>query len=428
MAQGSAEYLTRIIDGELDALLPGLPAIALEGPKGVGKTATGRQRAKTVHSLDEPGQYQVITADPDRLLDGAHPILIDEWQRYPPSWDLVRRAVDEGAEAASYLLAGSSVPAGAQIHSGAGRIVSLRMRPLTLAERGVSEPTVSLNALVSGVKPALEGRTKLTLPDYVREILASGLPGLRRLGDRALRARLDSYVSLIVEREFEEQGVKVRNQPALSRWLRAYAAATSTTATYETIRDAASAGEREKPNRRTTGVYRDVLEQLFVLDPVPGWAPTFNRLRRLSAAPKHQLMDPALAARLLGVDAAALLKGPATPPGFRHDDNLLGQLFESLVTLDVRVYAQAAEARIGHLRTRGGEHEVDLIAERPDGGVVAIEVKLAQVINDHDVRHLRWLRQQLGGSLLDAIVVTTGQEAFRREDGFGVVPAGLLGL
>lgn len=96
------------------------------------------------------------------------------------------------------------------------------------------------------------------------------------------------------------------------------------------------------------------------------------------------------------------------------------------MTLSVRVYAQAAEAAVGHLRTKGGEREVDLIVER-GGRVVAIEVKLGQIPSDADVIHLHWLSAQLGDDLADAIRVTSGPDAYRRPDGIGVVPAGLLG-
>jgi hypothetical protein len=106
---------------------------------------------------------------------------------------------------------------------------------------------------------------------------------------------------------------------------------------------------------------------------------------------------------------------------------LLGDLFESLVTLGVRTFAQAAEASVSHLRTHHGEHEVDLIVERGDGRVLAIEVKLKRVVVDRDVRHLLWLRDQIGDDLLDAVVITTGPEAYRRKDGIAVVPAALLG-
>lgn len=94
----------------------------------------------------------------------------------------------------------------------------------------------------------------------------------------------------------------------------------------------------------------------------------------------------------------------------------------------VRVYAQAAEATVLHLRTRQpNEHEVDLIVERGDGRVVAIEVKLARTVGSKDVRHLLWLRDRIGEELLDAVIVTTGAHAYRREDGIAVVPAALLG-
>lgn len=139
-------------------------------------------------------------------------------------------------------------------------------------------------------------------------------------------------------------------------------AASSTTASFETIRTAATTNEGDKPSRAGTQPYRDVLERLWVLDPVPAWAPTRSRIRRLTLPDKHQLVDPALAARLLGVDAAALLSGGPSGPAIPRDGTLLGALYESLVTLSVRVYAQHSEASVAHLRTGGGEHEVDLVA------------------------------------------------------------------
>ena len=98
------------------------------------------------------------------------------------------------------------------------------------------------------------------------------------------------------------------------------------------------------------------------------------------------------------------------------------------MTLSVRVYAQANEARVFHLRTRAGEHEVDLIVERPDGRVVALEVKLGGTVTDDDTKHLRWLAQRIGPQLLEAAVITTGPEAYRRSDGIAVIPAALLGV
>ncbi len=424
-------YRRRIVDDELDELIAGLPAIALEGPKAVGKTATAMRRAATAYNLDDEAERSIAQADSSRLLDGERPVLIDEWQRLPESFDRVRRAVDAGASAGSFLLTGSASPTDPPTHSGAGRIVQVRMRPMTLAERGLGTPTVSLARLLGDDRGRAErtpiaGDTDVDLERYVHEILASGFPGLRGLSDRLARAQLDGYIDRIIDRDFDELGRQVRRPGTLRRWMQAYAAATATTASYEKIRDAATSGHGEKPARVTTQPYRDVLERLWILDPLPAWLPTRNRLTRLSAPPKHHLADPALTARLLGVDAATLLRGRPAGPPIAREGTLLGALFESLLTLSVRVYAQAAEARTAHLRTWSGAHEIDLIVERGQR-IVAIEVKLGHTPQERDVRHLLWLRDELGDELADMIVITTGATAYRRPDGIAVVPAALLG-
>jgi predicted AAA+ superfamily ATPase len=148
---------------------------------------------------------------------------------------------------------------------------------------------------------------------------------------------------------------------------------------------------------------------------------------------RHHLADPALAARLLEVEEGALLAGAPSPlasggsASAPRDAALLGQLFESLVTLSVRCYAQWAEARVHHLRTHDGRREIDLVVTRGDQRVVALEVKLSATVEERDVRHLHWLHEQLGDDLLDAAVITTGTQAYRRADGIAVVPAVLLG-
>lgn len=424
----SLAYRPRILDDELDDLMGHLSAIAVEGPKAVGKTATASQRAATIHALDDPAQRAVAEADLDRLLSASPPVLIDEWQYVPPIWDRVRRAVDAGAPPGAFLLTGSASPAETGTHSGGGRIVSLRMRPLSLAERVGLEPTVSLGDLMSGGRPPVSGRCSLSLEDYTHEILRSGFPGLRGLSGRPLRTQLDSYLSRVVDRDFPELGHPVRNPEGLRRWMSAYAAATATTTSFEKLRDASIGGQETKPARTTVQPYREVLERLFILDPLPGWKPTQSHIAELGLPPKHHLADPALAARLLGATADALLAGRSTGPRIPRDGTLLGALFESLMTLSFRVYAQPSEARVGHLRTHRGDHEVDLIIERADGGVVAVECKLGEAPDDRTVRHLKWLSDQIGEEMLDAIVITTGREAYRRvDDGIAVVPAALLG-
>lgn len=207
----------------------------------------------------------------------------------------------------------------------------------------------------------------------------------------------------------------------------AYAAATSTTASLATIRNAAAGRQEDRPAKETVQAYREVLEQLWILDPVSAWIPTRNYLSRLSQPPKHHMVDPALAARLLGIGAEALLQGRVGASWLPRDGTLLGHLYESLVTQSVRVFAQAAEAELRHLRLHSGTREVDLIVERLDHRVTAIEVKLSATINDDDVKNLIWLRDRIGDDLLDAVVVNTGPRAYRRKDGVAVIPAALLG-
>ncbi len=416
----------RIIDDELDELFDQVPAIAIDGVKAIGKTTTAEQRVVGVLRLDSRAGRESIQADPELVRSRTRPLLIDEWQKTPEVWDVVRRAVDEDPTGGQFLLVGSAAPApGATAHSGSGRIGRRRMRPMTLSERGACRPVISLRELLTGNRTPLDALSPLRLADYAEEIIASGFPALRGLTPRALRFQLDSYLRNAVDRDVPEQGLAVRKPEAMLAWMRAYAAATSSTTSYSNLLDAATPGQSDKPARSTSVAYRDVLTQLWLLDPVPAWGPPGNPLARLGQSPRHHVADPALAARLLGLSANSLLAGDGTPLG-PQAGTMLGHLFESLVALCVRVPAQAADATVGHLRTRNGDHEIDLVVVRDDGKVLAIEVKLATTVSDDDTSHLSWLARHLGSDLLDAIVINTGPQAYRRTDGIGVVPLALL--
>ena len=173
--------------------------------------------------------------------------------------------------------------------------------------------------------------------------------------------------------------------------------------------------------------YRDVLERLYVLDPLPGWKPTRNHIARLTEPPKHHLADPALATTLLGLTSQQLLAGDEPASAIPRDGTFLGALFESLVTQSVRVYAQAAEASVGHLRTYAGEREIDLIVERGDGRVVAMEVKLHPVATDKDVTPSQLAARADRSRPARRRRRHDRPEAYRRADGIAVVPAALLG-
>jgi hypothetical protein len=268
----------------------------------------------------------------------------------------------------------------------------------------------------------------LGLGDYTTLILSSGLPGLQGLPVRALRTQLDGYLERIVDRDLREAGFGVRRPETVRAWLRSYAAATSTTASWETIRDAATPGTGDKPAKTTTLPYIETLSALRILDELSAWLPGHNHLNRLTKGSKHHLADPALAARLVGVGCDQLLAGEAGEVTIPRDGAFLGALFESLATLTVRVFAQTADAKVLHLRTQDGRHEVDLIVERDDGKVLALECKLSATVDHNDTKHLRWLADKIGDQLIGAAVLTTGSRAYRRPtDSVAVIPLGLLG-
>ena len=420
-----AEYLERVIDSELDELFPFLAAISLDGPKGVGKTATASARSHTVLRLDQPSVAELARTAPELLPGYSKPTLIDEWQKVPEIWDQVRRLVDDGAAPGSFLLTGSASPTRVTLHSGAARILSLRMRPLAFAERMIETPTVSLRQLFAG-GVAITGTTDVGVPDYIREIVSSGFPGIRHLPPRARRAQLGSYISRIIDHDFPEQGLRVRRPLVLKAWMTAYAAATGTITSLEKIGKAAAV-DGTQPARSTAANFRDILDQLWLLDTVPAWVPSANLFSRLGSAPKHFLADPALAAQLLGLDEAKLLGAETVDMLGRHGGTVLGRLFEHLVVLSLQTYAQAAEARVSHFRSNSGDREVDFIVHSAAGGTIAVEVKLSRTVNDADVKHLLWLKKHLGDDLRDMVIINTGPYAYRRPDGVAVVPLALLG-
>lgn len=419
-------YIRRTIDQELDDLFVDLPAILLDGPKGVGKTRTAVERCTngSIRRLDLIPERQIMEADPFIIRTDNRPTLIDEWQRVPEVFDAVRRLVDENGAGGQFLLTGSA-PWPHATHSGAGRIVSMRMRPLTLQERLGLNPTVSMRDLLTG-SAVIAGSSTLTLADYTSAIVAGGFPGMQHLTPRARARQLDGYINRIVDHDLPELGRAVRHPERVLAWLRAYGAATATITQWDKIRNSATPGEGDKPSKPSTMVYRELLTKLRILDPLEAWSPSKNHMKNLTLGPKHYLADPALAARLVRLSASKLLTGDGPTRPVPADGTYLGALFESLVALSVRTYAQLHDARVYHMRTERGRHEIDFIVESEDG-ILAIEAKLAPTVDGNDVAHLKWLKKQIGPSCLDMMIVTTGMEAYRRADGVAVVPLALLG-
>ncbi len=412
------EYMPRVLDTELAKLLTGLPAVLIEGPKAVGKTATARRVCVDELLLDDPAIQAVARADPSSLVaDRGTPLLVDEWHIVGPVFDAVRRQVDNDPRPGRFVLTGSARPEGVTAHTGAGRIVTIRMRPMTLLERGVTSPTVSLTDLVRRGGGSVNGHSEFGLAEYAHEIEASGFPVIRPRHESFRQSLLEGYIASIIQRDVEEAGHRVRRPDTLRRWLEAIAAATATTTSLEKIRNAATRGDGSVPTKQTVLNYHHALRRLWIVDDLEGWSPSSSRFTTLNRAPKRHMADPALALALLGLDHSALMT----------DGFLFGRMFESLAALTLRVFSQAAGARVKHLRTKGGRQEVDFIVERRDGRVLALEAKLGRTIDDNDVAHLLWLRSRLGPRWIDGAVVSTGPIAYRRPDGIAVIPLALLG-
>lgn len=333
----------------------------------------------------------------------------------------MRRQVDRGDQPGRFILTGSATPLDAQgTHSGAGRIMSVRMRPMALHERELTTPTVSFSQLLNGNLSSVSGMCSLTLEDYFEAIVSSGFPEIQGVSETFREEFLDSYLLRIVDRDLPELGLKLRSTYSLQRWLKAYAATTSSTTSYSNLLDASTGGDGFQLQKATMLNYRDYLSRIWILDELPAWLPTKNEFKRLTQSPKHHLADPALAARLLNLNQSKLVTSEGA--------HMVGALFESLVTLGVRTLAQANRASVGDLRTMGGRQEIDLVVTGSAGQLLAIEVKLASSIQNADVKHLLWLREQLPNTPVTCVVISTGAGAYVRPDGIAVVPLGLLGL
>ena len=416
-------YRPRVIDARLDMLLTELPAILLDGPKAVGKTTTALQRAKTTYRFNREVERQTAEVDLDRLTVGETPILFDEWHRVPEIWEVVKDAVDAQRSPGRFLLTGSRPLQ--QLHSGAGRIDSLRLRPLTLFERDPRHAHMSFSDLFQP-DSALYGASEIDAEGYTDQILASGFPGFQGLSPNALTTSLDSYIDRIMHVDLPEAGVNVRQPHLVLQWLKAYGASIATSASGEKIRESAHGTDGHVPARRTTERYREALIRLRILEEIPAWLPGHNYLSRLNNAPKRYLADPALAARLVNLSKGRLLDGAPSDAG-RSKRAFLGQLFESLVATTLLVFAESLGMSVHHFRTWGGDREVDFIVEGPNNTILAVESKLGESVRAADVKHLTWLAAQYPPATVLPIIINTGKRAYRRNDGVTVIPLALLG-
>ena len=413
-------YVTRVADDMVASTLQAVGAIVIEGPKACGKTETARQHAVSEVLLDvDPEAQRAAAIDPRLILPGAVPRLIDEWQREPRIWDAARREVDARRASGQFILTGSATPARSAVrHSGAGRMVIVAMRPMTLFEQRFSPGTVSLRDLLDGHQPPA-GTSTLDLAAYAERIVVGGWPGLmgRSVGDAM--AFTSGYIDMIVDHDIDVISGARRNPHLVRRFLQAYAQLSAHPARLSTILERARGiAQDEAPSRWTAEPYLDALGRLMVVDDVEAWNPELRSRTRLMTTPKRYLVDPSLAAALMECDPTRLL----------GDLKSFGYLFESLAARDARVYAAAANASVFHYRERAGELEVDLIIERRDGTWIGVEVKLGSALIDQAAAALLRLKSARVVRPPTALVVLTATEyAYQRDDGVIVAPLGLFG-
>ena len=413
-------YHPRVVDDEIAALLEVVGAVVIEGPKACGKTESARQVARSEVRLDvDRAARQAADLDPGLILEGAAPRLIDEWQMVPAIWNHVRRAVDDRGRPGQFILTGSAVPRDdVTRHTGAGRFVRVRLRPMSLFESGHATGEVSLEAVLAG-EPPRAADPGLDIRHLAERVAVGGWPGLQGQPTPGVLRVLRGYVDEVRRTDVQRvQGVE-HDPERIHLLMRSLARHTSTMASLATLaRDVG--GPEDALAKNTVSDYHEALARLMMVEDQPAWAPHLRSRSRVRTSPRRHFVDPSL--------AVAALR--ATPERLLEDPELLGLLFESLVVRDLRVYAQSAEAQVLHYRDNTGL-EVDAVVEAVDGRWAAFEVKMGSGrVDDAAAALLKFADRvdtaRCGEPSRLGVITATGY-AYTRPDGVAVIPVGALG-
>ena len=409
-------YHPRLVEPLLQELSEELSALVVVGPRAVGKTTTTTRRSATMVRLDVPAEAAAFEADSDAALRGlAEPVLLDEWQTVPGVLAAVARSVDEDPRPGRFLLTGS---VRAEVENtpwpGTGRLQRLVMLPMTVREQRRLTGTSFLERLVAGA-PLEAPAESPDLRGYVELALEGGFPrpALALHGDRSRAAWYESYVSDLLGHDveaLEEPSTKRRDPVRLRRYFEAYALNSAGVSDHKTIYDAAQV------TKRTAEAYEELLTRMYVVERVPAW--TSNRLKRLVQQPKRYVVDAALLAHLLRLDVNGVLR----------DGDLLGRVLDSFAVAQLRpeIAVSSERPRLHHLRTKHGEHEIDLVIELGGLRVVGVEVKADAAPDTTDAKHLAWLRDELGDRFLAGVVLHTGPRAYRLGERITAAPLASL--
>lgn len=417
----ATDYRKRISDFELQKKLNSSGVLLIRGMKACGKTQSAKQVAGSLVSFDQDAQVPLLMETaPQRLLIGKAPRLIDEWQEFPKIWNYVRHEVDERNQVAQFILTGSSNPdEQIKMHSGAGRFTVLDMRTMSWQELGWSTGAISLGKLLEGAnQTTIDEPTDLAT--IVERIMKGGFPALIQKNLSQAMQINRAYIDLLAEVDMSHVSGSKRNPNKVRSLLRSLARNTATTVDITVIERDMKLNENEDVSRPTIYDYLESLEHLMIIEDQPVWNAHIRSSALLRKSSKRHFSDVSLGVAALGVDKDALL----------NDLKYTGFLFESLVVHDLRVYAQANDAKVYHYYDSTGL-EVDAIVQKYSGECCAFEIKLGIGQIEQAAKNLLKFASILGetskSKLISLNVITGTGISYQRKDGINVISLASLG-
>lgn len=414
-------YLKRITDADLAEKLSASGAVLIKGPKSCGKTETAKQFAKSFVEMDRDNQVPIIMAtNPQLLLLGDTPRLIDEWQEQPEIWNYIRHEVDDRKAKGQFILTGSANPnEDVKLHSGAGRFTVVQMGTMSWQELGYSSGLVKLSDLLNGASPEFNAESS-SLDQIIDRMIIGGWPALVNHSVKNALLMNSGYVDLLCEVDMSRvSGVK-RDPHKVRSLVRSLARNTATLVDNKTLELDVKTSDRNELSRNTITEYLDALSRLMVIYEQPAFNPHIRSSASLRKSPKRHLCDTSLAVAALGLDKESLLK----------DLKYTGFLFESLAIHELNVYAKANDAQVFHYNDSYGL-EVDAIVQKRNGNYAAFEIKLGVGYIEEAAENLRKFKKNIDITKMEIpkslnIITGTGM-SYRRPDGINVISLASLG-
>ena len=419
-------YKERVADIMLSEQLEAAGAVLIQGPKWCGKTTTARQQAASVLNMDQPKmmkEYLMLAeSDPEALLAGDVPRLLDEWQLAPQLWDTARYVIDQRNKVGQFIFTGSAVPADRSkiSHTGTGRFAWLTMRTMSLWESGESNGKVSLVDLFAGqMKSCVAPDTSLDEIAYI--LCRGGWPGaLGKKRDAALRMA-SNYVKAICESDISRVDDVQRDPDFALRLLRAYARHQGGQVPLSMLYSDLMANGGSSMTENTISLYISALKKIFVIEDMPAWNPNLRSKTAIRTSDTRYFVDPSVATAALGLGPKDLMKDLST----------FGLLFEVMAVRDLRVYADAIGGRVYHYRDHNGL-ECDTVVHLPNGSYGLVEIKLGgETLIEEGVKSLKKLADKIDTTRMKApsfkmVLTAIGGYAYRRKDDVLVIPIGCL--